>query len=395
MLETIREFASERSGAEGDAATEVERHAQHFCALAVQAAPRLEERDQRPWLERLEAEHANLRAALDHLTAHAPEQALQMANALRLFWDVRGYLSEARRRYAQALAAAPPDSPSRSEALLGAGRMALMVGDAEEAEPLLLEALPLARDADDTRLTVHVLSHLGWAEWASGKHQLSIARGEEAIAAARVSGDEWVLALALNNLGETFRSQGDPARARECYQQALTIRRRLGEPRAIALTAANLAGVLLDMGELEQAESLLDEAISRAEEIDYGAIVASALALRAVLSLQRGDASVAASQLSSAIESTGADDVEAAATLLSAAATLAATRDEPLRAAALWAASDGARARLSRPDTPATAALRARWLPAMQAAAADGTSWEEAWSEGAQLSLEGALALAG
>jgi tetratricopeptide (TPR) repeat protein len=304
-------------------------------------------------------------------------------------------VSEARRRYAQALAAAPRDSPSRSEALLGAGRVALMVGETEEAEPLLLEALPLAREAGDTRLAVHVLSHLSWAEGALGRHRLSIARGEEAIAVARASGDEWVLALALNNQGEMFRFQGDPAQARERYEQALTIRHRLGESRAIALTAANLAGVLLDMGEHAQADSLLDEALSRAEEIDYGSIVASALALRAVLSLQRGDANVAASQLASAIDSTGADDVETAATLLSAAATLAATRDEPLRAAALWAASDRALARLGRADTPATASLRARWLPAMQAAAADGPSWDEAWSDGAQLSLEGALSLAG
>jgi hypothetical protein len=124
-------------------------------------------------------------------------------------------------------------------------------------------------------------------------------------------------------------------------------------------------------------------------------MVSSAFALRAVLSLHREDANAAASQLASAIDSTGADDVEAAATLLSAAATLAATRAEPLRAATLWAASDGAFARLRRPDNPATASLRARWLPAMQAAAADATSWDEAWSHGAQLSLEGALALAG
>jgi predicted ATPase/class 3 adenylate cyclase len=394
MLETIREFASERSGAEGDAAAAVERHGQHYCALTLQAAPLLQERDQRRWLERLEAELANLRAALDHLTAHAPEQALQMANALRIFWDVRGYMTEARSRYAQVLAAAPADSPSRSEALLGAGRAALVLGETEQAEPLLLEALPLARGAGDARLTVHVLSHLSWAEWALGKHQLSISRGEEAIAEAHASGDEWVLALALNNQGETFRVHGDPPEARECYEQALDIRRRLGEPRAIALTASNLAGVLLDVGAHEQAESLLDEALSRAEEIDYRTIMSSAFALRAVLSLKRGDANVAASQLASAIDSTGADDVETAATLLSAAATLAATRDEPLRAASLWAASDGALARLSRPDPPATASLRARWLPVMQAAAADGTSWEEAWVRGGRLSLEEAFSLA-
>jgi predicted ATPase/class 3 adenylate cyclase len=395
MLETIREFASERSHAEGDVATAAEQHAQHFCALTARAAPRLQERDQLPWLERLEAELANLRAALDHLTAHAPEQALQMANALRIFWDVRGYMAEAHRRYAQALAAAPVDSPSRAEALLGAGRAALFLGETEQAGPLLLEALPLARDAGDARLTVHVLSHLAWTEWALGNHQLSISRGEEAIAEARASGDEWVLAMALNNQGETFRVHGDPPEARECYEQALDIRRRLGEPRAIALTACNLAGALLDVGEHEQAESLLDEALSRAEEIDYAAMVSSAFALRAVLSLHREDANAAASQLASAIDSTGGDDVETAATLLSAAAVLAATRAEPLRAAALWAASDAARARLSRPDPPATASLRARWLPAMKAAAADGTSWDEACAHGAQLSLEGALSLAG
>ena len=88
---------------------------------------------------------------------------MQMAGNLTWFWDMRGSVPEARTCLNATLAVAPTDSPSRPQALFASGRMALIIGELEEARSRLLGALPLARQTGDERLVVLILSHLAWA----------------------------------------------------------------------------------------------------------------------------------------------------------------------------------------------------------------------------------------
>ena len=100
MTETIAEFASEMLATRGDLETIQERHARAFLDLAERAAPNLSGGDQRQWLDRLERDHDNLRAALDWSTSRPePEIAARLAFALWRFWQQRGYLNEARARF--------------------------------------------------------------------------------------------------------------------------------------------------------------------------------------------------------------------------------------------------------------------------------------------------------
>ena len=104
MLETIREYAAERLEESGEAEELRRRHAEHFLALAEEAEPNLRGRSPREWLDRLEREHDNLRAALDRLEASGEsELALRLAGALWRFWYLRGHLAEGRRRLESAL----------------------------------------------------------------------------------------------------------------------------------------------------------------------------------------------------------------------------------------------------------------------------------------------------
>ena len=122
LLETLREYARERLEASGEADAVHRRHLAHFTALAEAAAPELEGAAQRRWLDRLEREHDNCRAALRWALAHpepeAVEQGLRLAGALPWFWLTRGHLREAR-AWLDALLALPARRRARRRA--GAG----------------------------------------------------------------------------------------------------------------------------------------------------------------------------------------------------------------------------------------------------------------------------------
>jgi predicted ATPase/class 3 adenylate cyclase len=395
MLETVREFAVEQAIASNSHLDAGETHAEYFLALTDEAAPHQIGREQRSWFDRLERDHANLRVALEYLTEHAPAKAVRMAGNLVWFWEIRGYTPEAERRIRDALAAAPADSPRRAQALLHVGRFVLLLGgEFVDAEPLLQEALSLARDEADERVAINAMSHLGWAAEAAGDQQRAMDFKAQALAAARSGEDDWILALALNNHADSSK-RTDVRTARAFFEEALLIRRRIGEPRAIALTASNLAGLVLDAGEIDYADTLSDEALTAARNLDYKGMIAAVLSTRAIISLIRNDIQSAGAQIREGIEmARDAHTLDEAATLLSAAGTLAAKQTEPLTAATLWSASEEAHSRGVIEEAQAAATLRAQSQPDTRAATPDQTTWDEAWKTGAELSLDDALALA-
>jgi predicted ATPase/class 3 adenylate cyclase len=395
MLETVRGFALERLAADGRATDAAERHAEHFFALTEHAAPHLVGREQRHWVERLERDHSNLRAAIDHLIEHEPERAVQMAGNLEWFWVVRGYAAEGGTRLAKALESVPAHSPSRGRALAAAGQIALHAGRPVEALPLLLQALELAREEGDDRGRVLALTHLGWAYEATGDRVKASVSHQEAVAIAQAADDAWTLGLALNNYAIMIARAGEVDRARTLLDESLLLARQTGEPRAIALAANNLTQIALDAGDLEQADALNTEALAQARAIESRPMIATALETEALIALLRGDVDDATSQLRAAVEAMRlALDVEAAASLLCVAGTLAAIRHEPLRAARLWSAGDHHRARVGLRETPTIEGLQAEWQPRARAAAPDEASWDAAWAAGARISLDDALALA-
>src|SRR5215211_5247743 len=136
MLETVHEFAREKLG-QSQEAEEIKRvHAQYFLTLAEEAYPELKGANQLEWLERLEAEHDNMRAALSWASERKEaEVALRLGGALWRFWSVRGYYSEGRRWLQEALSMDGRGSPgSRAMALAGAGSLASVQGDYDRAK---------------------------------------------------------------------------------------------------------------------------------------------------------------------------------------------------------------------------------------------------------------------
>ncbi|HEY2590581.1 MAG TPA: hypothetical protein VGI35_03230, partial [Steroidobacteraceae bacterium] len=390
MLETVREFALERALTEGVAAEAAGRHVEYFFGLAEQAAPHLHGAGQRQWLDRLESDHANLRAALDHLSQLEPSRALCMATNLAWFWDHRGYASEALSRLTDLLAVAREDDPVRGRALVAAGRFRMKLGEPAHAKSLLFGALPIVRREGEQRSIALALAYLGWADAALGDDAGMVGHYEEAIATARAAGDDWALGLALNGYGSSMRARGDSERALPFLDEALSLFRRIGDAAGVAVTSASVAEIAIDAGELELAQIRNDETLARAREIEFRPGIAVALIERSVIALLREDVDSAEADLPVGIRTSWPSDTDLAADALSAAATIAAIRRESSRAAKLWAAADHAR---SLPEPSGLARLRTRWQPQARGHL-EHADWDAATNAGADLTLEDALAMA-
>ncbi|HET7678386.1 MAG TPA: AAA family ATPase [Candidatus Limnocylindrales bacterium] len=168
MLVTIQEFAQEQLDARDDAEQVRRRHAEAYLALAERCAPDLLGPDQRRWLDRLEREHDNIRAALDWAVLRGEAAiALRLAAAVWRFWQFRGHLAEAARRLAEVLelpaAAAPELKRERAAGLAAAGGVAYWRGQHEPTHRYYRQALEVAREIGDERLLAEALYDFSWA----------------------------------------------------------------------------------------------------------------------------------------------------------------------------------------------------------------------------------------
>src|SRR6266508_2424995 len=229
--------------------------------------------EQATWLQRLEDEHDNLRIGLDWFFDHGDaDGAVRLAGTLWLFWYTHGHVTEARRWLRRALDVAP-DEPSESLAhlLYGAGYLACEQNENEEGLALLEAGFACAKEVGATAgaaIAASVLCAIR-AETSSSTRdrRAAVAIGEEAVALARAAGDDFVLAIALNNLGGVTHMLGENERARAYLEESLEVRRRIGDLSRIALSLSNVAEMALSEGETEKAATMFAEAAEIATAI--------------------------------------------------------------------------------------------------------------------------------
>jgi predicted ATPase len=395
MLETIRELARERHDASGEAEATGRSHAEWFLAMAERAEPFLKGAEQPAWLQRLEDDHDNLRKSLDWLLDHGePELAGRLAGALWLFWYMHGHVSEARRWLRRALDAGSVEpSETRAKLLDGAGYLAFEQSD-DEAIGLLEASLACAKEVRATSTAAiaaaHVCGVLAWARSGGSDLQEAIAAGDEAVRFARQAGDDYALAVALNNLGATHDILGDTERSATYTEESLELRRRLGDMSGIALSLYNLAADALRKGDTSRAAALYSEAAEIATAIGdkrHLCFASGGLALVACRERRWEDAEAQA-RASLRLGKELGEKLAMVEAVFCLAGIAAATGD-PVRAARLAAAAELHHSPLAPEGMTLEEEVRANVESAK--AASDPGIWQRAWEAGSAMSLEAAV----
>jgi predicted ATPase/class 3 adenylate cyclase len=354
MLETIREYATERLDASSEADAMRQRHAEHFLAVAEEAELPLRY-DSTEWLDRLDADQANFRVALDQFEALGDTQpVLALAGAIWRYWFLRGHLTEGRRRLERALAADDRPTEARAKALRGAAVVTFNLGDIASARPWAEESLALHRELGDdwgTAISLHILGgqlvEEGHPAQAMPLIEESVQRFHE------LSDDKWAL-TATNNLAWAYAELGERDRARGLHEEVLQLARELGDERAEAHSLFELSTFALDEGRPSDADSMLKASLSIFHE-------------RGERLWTRIDLSFIAAVLA------GEGSVRKATVLLSSAHAL---QDEIGSRSFVW---------LEERDEQTLAAVRTQL---------DQSELAETWKQGQNLALDEAVALA-
>ncbi len=358
LLETVRQYARDRLLESGDGEQWRDRHLACCLSLGEEAEPHLRGAEQQAWLERLETEHDNLRAALDWSSQDPgnAEAGLRLAGAVWRFWYVRGHLGEGRERLAQALEADRADTPAaRAKALHGAGGLAWSQGDYAAARELQEESLAIRRELGDRRGIASVLGNLGNVAQCQGDYAAARGLQEESLAIRRELGDRRGMASTLGNLAVVAAVQGDYAAARVLQEESLALFRELGDRGGIATALVNLGTVSQEQGDYAGARGRYEESL--------------------VLYRELGDRRGIVQTL---------EDL----------ATLAAAGGLARRGARLWGAAERLREEIGAPLSPNDLRRQEQQVAAARTALSDDAPFDAAWAEGRALTLEQAMDLA-
>jgi non-specific serine/threonine protein kinase len=300
MLETIREYAAEQLEDSGEVNELQRRHAEWFLSLAEDAYPHLRG-SPTEWLNRLEREHDNLRAALDWLEASGETQlALQLAGALYRFWYLRGHFAEGRPRLERLLDVDANRTSARARALNGAAVMAISTGDLAAARLRSEEALALHRELGDAWGSAYSVFSLGLAateeaDWTNARPHF-----EESLARFRELGEEHYALVAADGVAWTSRELGDLERSRAGHQDVLRQARAQHDWAIAASQLDQLAQFARDEGRIGDSLSMLAESLRITRDLEMPGLIVENLSRCAETLAIAGRAETAAQLLAAA-----------------------------------------------------------------------------------------------
>jgi non-specific serine/threonine protein kinase len=394
LLEAVRQYARDRLLESEEAEALRQRHLEFFLRLAEEAGPRLRGADSVAWLERLETEHDNLRAALAWSGAQGQaDTGLRLCEALGGFWLARGYWREARERLAELLAlpGAVARTAARARAQQGAAWLAWRQGELGVARTLYDESLAIYREIGDQRGTAGSLNYLGFMAREAGELGAARARFEESLTIYQELGEKGGTTWSLRGLGQVARDQGEYAAARALLGESLAISVELGDRWSRAWTLIILGEVAHDEGAYREARVLLEESLSISRELGEKRFSAMSLNRLGFVAREEGDARGARAL----IEESLAIFRELGhrfgiAQNLEGLAVVAVAQAQPERAARLFGAAERLRDVIGAPLPPADRAGHDRSDAAVRLALGED-GFAAAWKEGQAMTLEAAI----
>lgn len=290
MLETVREFGLAELDREGEKETWGRWQADYWLSWVEPGEGIYCTLDEPGWLDRLDREHDNLRAALDWaFDTGEVETAMRLAAALWWYWWVRGHFADGRRWLERALDRGDDLSPTlRARAMLGAGQLAGGQGDQERAVELLEQSLAIHRDTGDRQEMATVLLNLGYALREAGDYRRARVSMEEALALRHELEDGRGVATALQALGETALREGDLETARDLLEESFVLAQRSGNRLRAARALLSLGDLARDHGDHDRAAVLYERGLERFRALKQTTGVGQALSTLADLARRRG-----------------------------------------------------------------------------------------------------------
>jgi tetratricopeptide (TPR) repeat protein len=333
MLETVRQYAREKLLESGEGEKLRNQHLAYFLKFAEEAEPHLIRKEQVGWFERLELDRENLRAALEWAVesenSTPPEAGLRLVNALKFFWQMRGYWIEGKEwssrvltndentshtiALARAFASAAMfvyddskeliklcdkglalgrelgDKPSIAESLLIKGIEIRNQDDNLKGRALLQESLSIFRELDDKRGMARAIYNIG--NTASNEYDFATARQyyEECLSLSQEVGDRRFTAISLMTLGGLLMNRGDWSASRKLYEESLSLGRELGDKHGMTMYLTSLGYLELGQGKYQQAQKLIEEGLVIAQELGSKLWIEGALDLMGLLFRYQND----------------------------------------------------------------------------------------------------------
>jgi non-specific serine/threonine protein kinase len=307
LLETIRQYAHEKLSESGGLDKVRNKHLLYFMEWAETGEPYLQGEGQIEWLDKFEADHDNIRAALDFAaSAGKAEEGLRLASPAGIFWRFRGFPTEGRKRLEVALGHPGAQEPtlSRARALRSAyvlafyqseyakvrqladeslkiaqkfgkeGKMETAdafeilaeyhseTGDFDSAPPLYEKALALYKELEYVIGVGDALKMLGFGAMRTGDYEQAEKRLSEALSVCRQSGDRHQIASALVGLGELAVRKGELARAKSLLLEGLSVARNVGEKWGVAIALGTLGWAAMRERDFMEMKELLGQSLA-------------------------------------------------------------------------------------------------------------------------------------
>ena len=395
MLETVRGYSRDRLMQSGDAERVRDLHLDYFLRFAEEAEPVIQRgSDRRVW-GRLEAEHDNLRGALDWSRGSGKtEKGLRLAGAIYQFWLVKGYQRESREWLEGMLSEEGKTSASvRAKALRLAGRLIAMQGDIDLAIKMGDESVSLYREVGDNSGLAIALGNLSGTLGMQGDNERAAELIEESLIINREMDDKRGIALSLQRLGDLAHEyEGDYDRALVFLEESLSLSRELGDRLSVAWSLTLLGDTLLRQGDLERAEVTLEESLTLSQEVvGDNRASASIIYVLGQLARSRGNYERATELYKESIELAWEGRMKNGVSIrMEALGGVAVAQNQLERGARLLGAAEAIRQEIGASLIPYDRANHDRSVAALRTQL-DEKTFAAAWTEGQKMSMEEAV----
>jgi non-specific serine/threonine protein kinase len=393
LLETVRQYGRDRLEESGEASVVRGGHRDWYLALAERADSGLRGPEQAAWAKQLEAEHDNLRAALEWSTADEsdPGAGPRLASALMWFWLMHAYVSEGREWLEKMVSRASGVSASlRARVMCGAGALSQKLGEYEHARARLAGSLDLFRQLDDPWGAGFALHFLGHVAGAQGDFAQATRMFEESLALFRGTGDKGGCAFTLDCWGGAMISRGDYDQAVSLYEESVALFRAIGNKWEVPGPLSGLGLAAAARGDYVRATALLEESLALSRDKGPRVGPTPLLRLGRVVFRQGNYERAAALFKESLVLRKERGDKDGVAACLDALAGVAVTQGRPERAARLFGAADVLRETIHTVVPQAQREEYDRNMATLRARL-DETALAAAWAAGRAMTLEQAI----